>query len=72
MRHLYVLLIAVVVLSGCASQEKRLQEAAALCEKIGFDVGSDKFKECQHRAYESDTSRRAMSSAFTRKATSSQ
>lgn len=59
----FVLMIYALMLSGCATQERRLADAAALCKKIGFEEGTEKFKECQLQAYEADTSRRMAASA---------
>lgn len=59
----FVLMISALMLAGCANQERRLSDAAALCKKIGFEEGTEKFKECQLQSYQADTSRRAAASS---------
>lgn len=60
-----LLIVLPLLLSGCAAQEQaRAQRAMkshfATCEKLGFAVDSDGWRNCVLQRYQADESRRMM------------
>lgn len=51
-------LLLALMLAGCATQDERIAAKAPSCEKMGYEKGSDAFRNCQLQLYQTDQQRR--------------
>lgn len=55
MRYALVLLM----LAGCVSTDERIGKAASTCEKMGYEIGSDAFRNCQLSIVQTEQQKRS-------------